>query len=51
MASTRRTFLSTAAAAAVAAPLVGTDAAHADGRRPGQAPDPELREILREIDP
>jgi hypothetical protein len=51
MASTRRTFLSTAAAAAVAAPLVGADAAHADGRKPGQAPDHELRAILREIDP
>jgi hypothetical protein len=50
MASSRRTFLAASAAAAVTAPL-GASAAHADGRRPGQAPDRELRDILREIDP
>ena len=38
------------AAAAVTAPL-GASAAQANGRRPGQAPDRELRAILREIDP
>jgi hypothetical protein len=51
MASSRRTFLAASAAAAVTAPL-GASAAHADGRKPGgQAPDRELREILRAIDP
>jgi hypothetical protein len=54
MASSRRTFLAASAAAAVTAPL-GASAAHAGGRRPGpgpgQAPDRELRAILREIDP
>jgi hypothetical protein len=50
MVSSRRTFLAASAAAAVTAPL-GASAAQADGRRPGQAPDRELRDILREIDP
>jgi hypothetical protein len=50
MASSRRTFLAASAAAAVTAPL-GASAADAAGRRPGQAPDHELRAILREIDP
>ena len=60
--STRRTFLSASAAAAVAAPIIGVaDAAHAGtgapldnstGHRPhAQPPDRELRAILREIDP
>jgi hypothetical protein len=50
----RRAFLSVSAAAAVAAPLLGpAEAATASHRQhPGpQAPDRELREILREIDP
>jgi peptidase M28-like protein len=51
MASSRRTFLAASAAAAVTAPLTASAAQAADGRRPGQAPDRELREILREIDP
>ncbi|MFI6074862.1 M20/M25/M40 family metallo-hydrolase [Actinoplanes sp. NPDC051343] len=55
MASSRRTFLAAsaaaAAAAAVTAPLTASAAQAADGRRAGQAPDRELREILREIDP
>ena len=49
----RRAFLSVSAAAAVAAPLLGAEAAAAGGRsgpRP-QAPGRELRDILREIDP
>jgi hypothetical protein len=50
MASSRRTFLAASAAAAVTAPL-GATAGEAGGRRPGSAPDRELREILREIDP
>ena len=60
--SSRRTFLSASAAAAVAAPVLGVTAtAHANtslsagggpGTRPrAQAPDAQLREILREIDP
>jgi hypothetical protein len=55
----RRTFLSVSAAAAVAAPVLGATAAEAAPRSPGgpgrpyrsQAPDRELRELLREIDP
>jgi hypothetical protein len=55
----RRTFLSVSAAAAVAAPVLGAGAAEAtpttfDGPgRPSkpQAPDRELRALLREIDP
>src|SRR3569833_2172155 len=50
MASSRRTFLAASAAAAETAPLAASPA-HADGRRHGLAPDRELREILREIDP
>lgn len=46
--STRRTFL-TVSAAAVTAAGVGGEARAAERRRP--APDRELREILREIDP
>jgi Peptidase family M28 len=57
--SSRRAFLSASAAAAVAAPVLGASAADAAGGRvpggPGrppraQAPDPQLRAILREID-
>jgi hypothetical protein len=49
----RRAFLSVSAAAAVAAPLIGGTVASAGPRahpRP-QKPGPELRAILREIDP
>jgi Peptidase family M28 len=57
--SSRRTFLSASAAAAVATPLLGATAAEAATRPPGggpgrpprsQAPDRELRALLREID-
>jgi hypothetical protein len=57
--SSRRTFLSVSAAAAVATPLLGATAAgaatQASGGGPGrpprsQAPDRELRALLREID-
>jgi hypothetical protein len=55
----RRTFLSVSAAAAVAAPVLGATAAEAAPHSSGgpgrpyrsQAPDRELRELLREIDP
>jgi hypothetical protein len=55
----RRTFLSVSAAAAVAAPVLGATAADAAPhtvRGPGrpyrpQAPDRELRALLREVDP
>jgi hypothetical protein len=53
----RRTFLSATAAAAVAAPMIGaTPASSAPRSGPGrpyrpQAPDRELRALLREIDP
>src|SRR5918998_5089621 len=49
----RRAFLSVSAAAAVAAPLIGSGEASASPRsrpRP-QAPDVTLRQILRDIDP
>jgi hypothetical protein len=60
--STRRTFLSVSAAAAVAAPILATGEAaqaapgghhdHSPGRHPHpQVPDRQLRAILREIDP
>ena len=52
--STRRTFLSVSAAAAVAAPILGEgDAAEAGSRRGPvpQVPDRELRAIMREVDP
>jgi hypothetical protein len=49
MTSSRRTFLAASAAAAVSAPL-GAGIDKADGRKAGQAPDHELREVLREID-
>jgi hypothetical protein len=48
--STRRTFL-TASAAAVAAPLAGAAAPVSAGAGGRPAADPELRAILREIDP
>jgi hypothetical protein len=49
----RRAFLSVSAAAAVAAPLIGSaEASAAPRHRPKpQSPDRELRSILREIDP
>src|SRR6201982_1763695 len=50
--STRRAFLSASAVTAVAAPLLsGTALAETDPALSRQAPDPELRAMLREIDP
>ena len=50
--STRRAFLSASAVTAVAAPLLsGTALAETDPALSRQAPDKELRALLREIDP
>jgi len=50
--STRRAFLSASAVTAVAAPLLsGTALAETDPALSRSAPDPELRALLREIDP